>query len=130
MNLWVRAGKGLNLTPGERAFRKLVIGFLMTGGVAAFTTAAQLLATSGRSIDWRFVGVVSAVAGVIAIANAVSKWFTAQGDAPLADLTAQVAHTLAGYVPPLRLPIMNSAASVPVVGQQGIQTNQEPTAAT
>lgn len=105
MNLFQKAGKGLNLTPGERAVLKLVEGFLIAGFVAALPVVAELLGHQG--ITWQVVAQAAAGAFATAFLLAIAKYYKAKGDNPIA---AGLAETLAGYIP--RLPIVNSAASL------------------
>jgi hypothetical protein len=85
-----RARAKLPLTPGERALLKLAQGFLVTGLVAALLTAGHALEGDGP-VEWRRVLFASAVAALVAILNALAKYFTAQGDAPIGDALAYLA---------------------------------------
>lgn len=85
-----RARAKLPLTPGERALLKLAQGFLVTGLVAALLTAGHALEGDGP-VEWRRVLFASAVAALVAVLNALAKYFTAQGDAPIGDALAYLA---------------------------------------
>lgn len=99
MNLFQRAYAGLNLTPGERAALKLWKGFLLTAVAAGLAAGVQALSASG-AIDWRKVAAVAAVAFGTSLAFAFEKYFTAQGDAPLAALAGEVVQSIATHAGP------------------------------
>lgn len=109
MNLFQRDARHLTLTPGERAFLKLLEGFSIAGFVAAVTIVAQLLGLPG--VDWLLVLKVAAGAFAVGFLGAIAKYYKAQGDPVLSDVATQMAHTAAGYIPPLPR-VVNSAASL------------------
>ncbi|HEX9107641.1 MAG TPA: hypothetical protein VF832_10445 [Longimicrobiales bacterium] len=82
-----RAAAGLNLTPLERAARKLLrtAGYAFLVGVAGVAT--PLIATGHFSISGSTVQAVIG-GGLVAVAVAVEKWYTAQADSPLAPPAA------------------------------------------
>lgn len=85
-----RARARLPLTPGERAALKLGQGLALTALMAALVTAGHALEGTGTT-DWRRIGFAAGVAALVAVLNALAKYFTAQGDAPLADALALLA---------------------------------------
>jgi hypothetical protein len=103
MNLFARASAGLALTPGERAFLKVVDGFVFTAGGAAFAAVAQLL-SAGGVVDWRKVAAVAGVTFATSLVVAMKKFFTAQGDAPLAAAAGMVESQLATVRIPFNAP--------------------------
>ena len=96
-NLFALARIGANLTPGQRAFLKLVEGFCVAGVVAATPVVASLLSRQG--VAWQDVARIAVAAFLTAALLAASKYYKAQGDAPLSQvltLAAQEAQTLGG----------------------------------
>ena len=93
MNIFSRAAAGLNLTPGERAFLKLVEGLWATALVAALPVVAEALAQ--RSVDWTVVLHAALAAAVTAVVLAILKYAKAQGDDPLSSAVASAAQAVA-----------------------------------
>ena len=89
MNVFSSAANGLSLTPGQRAFLKIVKGFVVSAVAAGLTAVAQLL-SAGSAVDWQKVAVVGGVAFGTSLAFALDKYWTAQGDAPLGTLAGEV----------------------------------------
>jgi hypothetical protein len=84
MGVFARARANLTLTPGERAFLKLVGGLAGTAVVAAVLAAAQVLAgTPPDAVRWPVVLHVAAGAFAAALWTALSKYYKAHGDPPL-----------------------------------------------
>ena len=81
MDIFSRAAQNLPLTPGERAFLKLVEGFLMSAFVAALPVLSQLLAGANLAhLDyWATLRTFVAAFGV-ALLLAISKYYKAHGD--------------------------------------------------
>lgn len=104
-----RARAKLPLTPGERAWLKLAEGLALTAVLAALVTAGHALEGSGP-VDWQRVGFAAGVAALVAVLNALAKYFTAQGDAPLADALTLLASEAAARGE-------TSTASIPAPGQ-------------
>jgi hypothetical protein len=89
MSLFARARAYLNLTPGERAFLKLLGGIAGTAVVAAILAAAQVLAgTPPNQVSWQVVLHVAAGAFLAALWTALAKYYKAYGDPPLPGPTA------------------------------------------
>jgi hypothetical protein len=112
MNLFARASAGLALTPGERAFLKVVDGFVLTAGGAAFAAVAQLL-SAGGVVDWRKVAAVAGVTFATSLVVAMKKFFTAQGDAPLAAAAGMVESQLATVRIPFNAPAPSTVTVTP-----------------
>lgn len=93
-----RARARLPLTPGERALLKLGQGLALAALMAALVTAGHALEGSGP-VDWRRIAFAAGVAALVAILNALAKYFTAQGDVPLADALALLATEAAQHAP-------------------------------
>src|SRR5215467_8376729 len=83
MNLFSRAARNLNLTPGERAFLKLLKGWFYTAIAAGIAIGVQYV-YSNQVIDWQKLGYLIGGAVLVSLLTALEKYFTAQGDAPLA----------------------------------------------
>jgi hypothetical protein len=83
MNMFSRAAHNLNLTPGERAFLKLLKGWLYTAIAAAIAIGVQYV-YSNQVIDWQKLSYLIGGAILLSFLTALEKYFTAQGDAPLA----------------------------------------------
>lgn len=81
-SMFARASAGLNLTPGERAALKAVQGIIVSALVAGAVAVLPYL--TGATVDWATVLHVFAAAVVASLALAVNKYWTAQGDPPLA----------------------------------------------
>jgi hypothetical protein len=86
MSVFADARKGKNLSPAQRAFLKLVEGFIIAGVVAALPVLS--LALSQQNVNWE--GVLRVALGTFATAALMGavKYLKAQGDAPLAQETA------------------------------------------
>ncbi|MBF6589406.1 MAG: hypothetical protein IVW57_02605 [Ktedonobacterales bacterium] len=86
-----RARARLPLTPGERALLKLAQGLLVSGVIAALLTAGHALESDGP-VAWRRVVLASAVAALVAVLNALAKYYRAQGDTPISEALAYLAN--------------------------------------
>lgn len=86
MNLFSRAAAGLNLTPGERAFLKLLASFGDAGVAAVLAAGPAILAylSGQQAITWASVAFVAAFF-VHGFMVAWRKYASAKGDAPLAS---------------------------------------------
>ena len=82
MNLFSLARAGASLTPGERAFLKLVEGWVIAGALSALVVF--LTAVSQPKPDWANMLRISATAFAVATAFAAVKWVKAHLDPPLA----------------------------------------------
>ena len=113
MNIFARAYNGLNLSPGERAFLKLVKGWLYTAGGTGLIALVQYLNSS--QVDWRHLLIGTGSAAGLSLLNAVDKYFTAQGDAPLTQpIESKLEQTV--QAPPIIQHIYNAPApATPVV---------------
>lgn len=91
MNLFSRAAAGLNLTPGERAFLKLLASFGDAGLAAVLAAAPAILAylSGQQAITWAAVAFVAAFF-VHGFMVAWRKYVSAKGDAPLATVIGEV----------------------------------------
>lgn len=81
MNVFTRARAGLNLTPGERAFLRLVDLCVLAGLVAALPVISDALAN--QPVNWSAVLHTAIAAFGVAALGALLKWLKAQTDAPL-----------------------------------------------
>ena len=101
MNLFTvfqRAHAGLNLTPQERAFLKLVEGLVWTGLVAAVGVLANLLASGAFAFNQATLIAIGSAA-VVAILNSVHKLSSASGDPLLSAVVGAVESEVGKYVP-------------------------------
>lgn len=83
MNIFSKAARGLNLTPAERAFRKLLQNWLLTAIAAGLTAGAQYVLGNGQ-VDLQKLLYLVVGAFLLSVLSAIQKYYTAQGDAPLA----------------------------------------------
>ncbi len=119
MNLFARASANLPLTPGERAFLKVVEGVVLTAALAALTAAYPTISTGSlASVDWARTGSVAAIAFLVSMLQAANKYFRAFGDPPLAAvadaLTSDAEATLAAHAPaPTPAPVVTPAPAPP-----------------
>lgn len=81
MQIFARSFKGLNLSPGERAFVKLVEGWLFTALATGVAIAYQLLATGSH--DYSKIALVAGGAAGLTVLNSFKKYLAAQTDLPL-----------------------------------------------
>jgi hypothetical protein len=136
MNIFSLASAGANLTPGQRAFLKviqaLVIQALALGllaGLAAITTYI-VNASTGVPIDYiallRLFGVACGVAVVSSFGHGLEKYLSAQGEAPLAVAVETVTNAIQARVTqPPALPLQNiDLSSYPVLPSNIIVTSQ------
>src|SRR5258706_7739550 len=89
MGVFAKARAHESLTPTQRAFLKLVEGFIIAGVVAALPVLS--LALGEDSINWAGVGRVALGTFATAALMAAVKYLKAQGDPPLADALTTVA---------------------------------------
>lgn len=92
-----RAQQYESLAPHERALLKFFQGLLITAGVAALTAVVQLILNKG-TVTWQEIWKAAAVAAIIAIANALIKYFTAKGDPELASVVKPLEAAAVGQV--------------------------------
>ena len=88
MNLFSRAARNLPLTPGERAFLKLLKGWIYTAVAAGIAVGVQYL-YNNQMIDWQKLGYLIGGAFMLSLLTALEKYFTAQGDPNLPQGQAQ-----------------------------------------
>lgn len=115
MNIFQRAHAGLNLSPEERAFLKLVQGFVITGLVAALGTLATVVSNGATLHDAVIATIVAFAVGVIL---AAAKYFSANGQAPLATVLQGVADSIEHQFEPtpLKRPISGGSNDAPPDG--------------
>lgn len=117
MNLFAKANQGLNLTPGERAVLKLIEGFFIAGLASLAPVVARLAAQ--QNINWSDELRIVLVTFTVAVLFAISKYFKAQGDAPLAtaaDALAQEVTNRGGLndvKQPIVAPVAPAAPAAP-----------------
>ncbi|HEX6777957.1 MAG TPA: hypothetical protein VF099_07120 [Ktedonobacterales bacterium] len=97
LTLFQRAQQYQPLAPHQRALLKFFQGLLITAGVAALTAVAQLILNKGV-VTWQEIWKAAAVAAIIAIANALIKYFTAKGDPELANVVKPAEAAVVGQV--------------------------------
>lgn len=86
-NIYSRARQRQSLTPGERAFLKLLQGLLCAALVAALPTIAA--AFGSANVSWSDVIRTALAAGAVAVLLTFAKYLTAQGDPFLGDALTQ-----------------------------------------
>lgn len=89
-DILARARAGKVLTPAERALLKLLQGLGLSAVVAGLLAAGHALAADGP-IDGRRLVLAVGVSSLVAVLNALAKYYTARGDAPLAVALSLVA---------------------------------------
>ena len=111
VNIFRKSSQGLNLTPAERSFLRLLEGLLAAALVAALPVVADAL--SHGAVNWSDVGRAALAAAATAVLLALIKWAKAQGDAPLTPSLANVAPSTP-LIPPASLaPVSAPDASRP-----------------
>lgn len=101
VNIFKQAHQGLDLSPEERAFLKLVKGFLLTAAVAALGTLATVI-TNGATLHDAVLAVV--VTFAITLLLAVAKYFSANGQPALAGVAYAAAGALEKQYPEIPAP--------------------------
>lgn len=96
MNIFQRAQQGLNLTPAQRAFLKLVEGLVIAAIVTSIPIIGSAVATHLKegSVDWGSIALFSLGTFSTVFAAAVVKYCKAHGDSPLAQLVGGVAQNV------------------------------------
>lgn len=82
MNLFQKAAAGMNLTPGQRAFLKLVEALGVAFLVAAAPVVADALSSHG-TVVWSDALRTALAAGAVAVILSIIKYGKAHGDSPL-----------------------------------------------
>lgn len=96
MNIFQKAQQGLNLTPGQRAFLKLVDGLVIAAILAAIPIVGSAVSTRLRegNIDWTAIALFALGTFGSAFAAAVVKYCKAHMDNPLAVVVGQAAQSV------------------------------------
>src|SRR2546423_8245429 len=81
MQVFARSWKGLNLSPGERAFVKLAEGWLVTAIATGIAIAYQMLATGSH--DYKQILTAAGGAAGLTLLLSVKKYNPPQSDLPL-----------------------------------------------
>lgn len=116
---FARAAHGLNLTPQERAFLRLVEGVIWTALVAMVGVLSNLMSGGAFAINKQTVLVIAG-AGAVAILATVKKLVSAQGDPLLTSAVDAGAAVIQAHLP--------SAASVaPVAAPGSVTVTSAPT---
>jgi hypothetical protein len=89
MGVFAKARAHESLTPAQRAFLKLVEGFIIAGVVAALPVLS--LALGQADVNWAVVGRVALGTFTAAVLMAAVKYLKAQGDPALAAVLTTVA---------------------------------------
>lgn len=118
VNIFKQAHQGLNLSPEERAFLKLVKGFLLTAAVAALGTLATVI-TNGATLHDTVLAVV--VTFAITLLLAVAKYFSANGQPALTG----VAYAAAGAIEK-QYPEIPAPGGIPYVAPDASATTDSP----
>jgi hypothetical protein len=104
MNIFSLASAGANLTPGQRAFLKVIQALVIQAlalGLAAGLSAIALYviqASTGVSVDYivvlRLFGVAAGMAIINSFGHGLAKYLSAQGEAPLAVAVETVTNAI------------------------------------
>ncbi len=86
MNIFSKAAQGLNLTPAQRAFLKLLKLWFYTALSAGVMAGAQYL-LNNQQVNWQALIYITGGAFLLSLFGALDKYWTAQGDLPLSLLT-------------------------------------------
>ncbi len=87
-----RARRHEPLTPGERAFLRLIEGLACTALVAALPVVADALGSTG--VNWADIGRAALAAAAVAVLLALAKYARAQGDPALGDALDELGDVL------------------------------------
>lgn len=143
MTLLSQAAKGLNLTPGQRAFLKMLVALIINAlslGVTAALSLVVLALNSQQSIDLaslaRMCAIAIASSFLSVVGHGVAKYISAHGDAPLGavvDTTITTASARLAAVsaprsiaPVVRTQTPESASTSSVVSVSGDATTTAP----
>lgn len=88
MNVFQRNFLGLNLSPAQRAFIKVVKGAVISALFAGLAAVVQFLLLP--TINWHAVLLIGGGTIGTTLAFALDKYFSAQGDTPLATVAGEV----------------------------------------
>jgi hypothetical protein len=99
-NIFQRAWQNLPLSPGERAFLKLLKSWLFTAIGVGLIAGAQYLTNNQQINVWALAWITGGAVG-LSLLTALDKYFTAQGDLPLSVMTEAVTQRLQGALPGL-----------------------------
>lgn len=94
MNIFQKAQQGLNLTPGQRAFLKLLEGLGVAFLVAATPVVADALSSHG-TVVWSDALRTALATGAVAVILSIIKYAKAQGDSPLLSVIEGLGTSLA-----------------------------------
>ena len=109
MNIFAKAAQGLNLSPAERAFLKLLKGWFYTAlGTGIITGSQYVMGTA--VIDWQKLLYIVGTGVLLSILSALDKFWSSQGDTPLALATEAAIQKVQTLPPP-----QSSAISAPVL---------------
>src|SRR5258706_12177929 len=98
MNIFSKAAQNLPLTPAQRAFLKLLKGWFYTAlGVGIIAGAQYIMGTS--LIDWQKLGYIVGTGVLLSILHALDKYWTSQGDTPLALATEAIEQKIPAQPP-------------------------------
>ena len=110
MSIFSKAAQGLNLTPAQRAFLKLLKGWFYTALSIGVMAGAQYL-LNNQQVNWTALLYIAGGAFLLSLLGALDKFWTAHGDAPLALLTEaglqrveQIASPIQAQPRPIGLP--------------------------
>ncbi len=121
MSIFQRAWQNLPLSPGERAFLKLLKGWLFTAIGVGLIAGAQYLTNNQQINVWALIEVAGG-AMALSVLMALDKWFSAQGDLPAAVMTEAVTQRVQAALPGL---IAQHIATLPQAQpQRAVQPQQ------
>lgn len=99
MSIFSKAAQGLNLTPAQRAFLKLLKGWFYTAlGTGIITGSQYVMGTA--VIDWQKLLYIVGTGVLLSILSALDKFWSSQGDTPLALATEAAIQKVQALPPP------------------------------
>lgn len=124
MSIFSKAAQGLNLTPAQRAFLKLLKGWFYTAlGTGIITGSQYVMGTA--VIDWQKLLYIVGTGVLLSILSALDKFWSSQGDTPLALATEAAIQKVQALPPPQSSAISTSTqrpAPEPIVLQPRTQS--------
>ena len=128
MNIFSKAAQGLNLSPAQRAFLKLLKGWFYTALSTGIMAGAQYL-LNNQQINWMALLYIASGAFLLSILGALDKYWTAQGDTPIAVLSDAIMQRVQGALPSLVAQHVQQQLSTSIRASVGAQATQTPQAA-
>jgi hypothetical protein len=97
MEMFTRARLQLPLAPSQRAFLKVLKGLVISAIMTAATAVWPLI--QSQNVNWRTVVITAITTVAFTLFTALDKYWTSQGDAPLAAVAGSVAAAIPSPTP-------------------------------